>query len=227
MSNDVCILVRVSTESQGKSGLSIAHQLESCRNFCETNNLNIIDEFIEIGSGGKTLDERPVLQKALTTCESKGARLVVNKLSRLSRRVSFIAGLLDKNTRFFITDMGFRDVSTFELHLMASFAQLERERISQRTIEGMRKSKKKAGNPNIAAARVRGAEVVQIKKRQFIESIIPTIEEIRSTGVSTALGIAECLNRRGLKGRRGGRFHAATVISILKSHSTFEHQSTL
>jgi len=217
MSNNVCILVRVSTESQGKSGLSIAHQLEACRTFCATNGLNIIEEFIEIGSGAKELNERPVLEAALNSCDSNDARLVVNKLSRLSRKVSFIAGLLDKKTRFFITEMGFRDVSTFELHLMASFAQMERERISQRTIEGMAKSTKKAGNPNIHEARKKAATVVQQKKAEFIASVMPAIEEIRSTGITSALGIATCLNRRGIKGRRGGRFAASTVIQILKA----------
>ncbi len=95
------------------------------------------------------------------------------------------------------------------------------------TKEGMRRARErgvKFGNPRISKARKKAALTVQENKRKFIESLMPTINEIRSTGVSTALGIAECLNRRGLKGRRGGRFHAATVICILKSHEAHERR---
>jgi DNA invertase Pin-like site-specific DNA recombinase len=216
MSSKVCILARVSTKGQAKSGLSIAHQLDACARFCKANNLEVVETFIEVGSGGIALERRPVLKKALATCERHNARLVVNKLSRLSRKVSFIAGLLDKQTRFFITEMGFREVSTFELHLIASFAQLERERISQRTREGLAKSKKKSGNPNPRAAITKGHQTIQKNKEAFNRQILPVIIEIKESGVSTASGIAECLNRRGIKGRRGGRFQGNSVIRILK-----------
>ena len=95
------------------------------------------------------------------------------------------------------------------------------------TKEGMRRARErgvKFGNPRISKARKKAALTVQENKRKFIESLMPTINEIRSTGVSTAMGIAECLNRRGLKGRRGGRFQASTVISILKSHEAHERR---
>lgn len=217
MSNKVCILVRVSTRGQEKSGLSIAHQLDACASFCSTNGLEVIETFTEVGSGGLALSERPTLRDALALCEKIGARLVVNKLSRLSRKVSFISTLLDNNTRFFITEMGFRDVSTFELHLMASFAQMERERISQRTKEGLAKCTKRLGNPRPAASLKRGRASIQRKKETFNAGLIPIIQEIRETGVKSALGISVCLNRRGLRGRRGGLFSSASVINIMKS----------
>ena len=217
MSGKVCILVRVSTRGQEKSGLSIAHQLEACETFCSTNGLEVVETFIEVGSGGLTLDERPTLKAALDRCKREGARLVVNKLSRLSRKVSFIATLCDQNTRFFITEMGFRDVSVFEINLFAAFAQMERERISQRTREGLAKSTKRLGNPRPQASLNRCRETIQRKKEEFNRKMIPIIDEIRETGVTSALGISECLNRRGLKGRRGGRFSSASVIRILKS----------
>jgi DNA invertase Pin-like site-specific DNA recombinase len=217
MSAKVCILVRVSTRGQAKSGLSIAHQLDACETFCSTNGLEVVETFIEVGSGGLSLDERPTLKAALERCKSEGARIVVNKLSRLSRKVSFIATLCDQNTRFYITEMGFRDVSTFEINLFSAFAQMERERISQRTKEGLAKSTKRLGNPRPQASLRRGKETIQRKKEEFNRKMIPIINEIRDTGVKSARGVSLCLNRRGLKGRRGGRFTSDSVIRILKS----------
>ena len=212
----VVILARVSTRSQGDAGNGIEHQLEACREFSKRNGLTVVREFIEIGSGGLSLEDRPVLKEALAMCEATGARLVLNKLSRLSRKVSFVATLLDDNTRFFITEMGFRDVSTFELNLMSSFAQMERELISKRTIDALKivRRTKKLGGPNIAEARLRGLEVRRANARRYAKSIAPIIQEIKDAGVSTLAGIARCLNARGFTTPRGKSFYPNSVRQV-------------
>jgi DNA invertase Pin-like site-specific DNA recombinase len=215
----VVLLARVSTKGQTHSP---THQIEACRDFCTRNNLNVIGEFIEVGSGGLALEQRPILKQALELCERTGARLVLNKLSRLSRKVSFIATLLDQNTRFYITDMGFREVSTFELHLLASFAQMERERISQRTKEGLRVAArtKKLGNPNPRPASLLAAELRQKKADQFSESILPIIAEIESAGITTLSGIARALTYRGIQTSSGGKWYPTTVRNIKNRNLT-------
>jgi DNA invertase Pin-like site-specific DNA recombinase len=210
----VVLLARVSTKGQTHSP---THQIEACRDFCNRNNLTVVGEFIEIGSGGLPLEQRPILKQALELCERTGARLVLNKLSRLSRKVSFIATLLDQNTRFYITDMGFREVSTFELHLLASFAQMERERISQRTKEGLRIAArtKKLGNPNPRPASLLAAELRQEKADQFAESVLPIVDELKRAGITTLSGIARALTCRGIKTSNGGKWYATTVRNLM------------
>ena len=41
------------------------------------------------------------------------------------------------------------------------------------------------------------------QKVAFVAKVRPIIDEIKSTGVSTLTGIAECLNRRGVLTRTG------------------------
>jgi len=40
-------------------------------------------------------------------------------------------------------------------------------------------------------------------KQEFVSKVRPIIDEIKSTGVYTLTGIAECLTRRGIQTRTG------------------------
>lgn len=92
----------------------------------------------EIQSGAD--DDRPELEKAIEHCKRTGATLLVAKLDRLSRRVSFIAGLLErKGLDFKVAQMPNAD--KFQLHIYAALAEQEREFISQRTKAGLERAK--------------------------------------------------------------------------------------
>ena len=41
------------------------------------------------------------------------------------------------------------------------------------------------------------------QRLEFVNRVRPIIDEIKSTGVSTLTGIADCLNRRGILTRTG------------------------
>lgn len=100
--------------------------------------------YVEVQSGAD--DARPELAAAIEHCRKNGATLLVAKLDRLSRRVSFIAGLLEvKGLQFKVASMPQAD--KFQLHIYAALAEQEREFISART---------KAG---LAAARERGVQL--------------------------------------------------------------------
>jgi DNA invertase Pin-like site-specific DNA recombinase len=216
MERKAVILVRVSTKEQKKSGLSLIHQRQACLDFCEKNDFNVMEVFEEVGSGGLAIEDRPVLRAALALSDSEGAVLVVNKLSRLSRRVSLIASLIDVETRFMITDLGNRQVSAFEIHLLASFAEMERKAISRRTKEALAKTTKKIGNPRPKEAARRSVAVRKSKSRDFAIKMRPVIQEIRDSGISTLTGMARCLNRRGYKSIRGKVFSAGMVLNLEK-----------
>ena len=54
-------LCRVSTTGQSKSGLSLEHQRAEITRYAETNGYDLVDVVEEVGSGGKSLDNRPTL----------------------------------------------------------------------------------------------------------------------------------------------------------------------
>jgi DNA invertase Pin-like site-specific DNA recombinase len=72
--------------------------------------------------------------------------VAVAKLDRLSRDVTFIAGLMSQRVPFIVTALG-RNVDPFTLHIYAALAEQERRMISQRTVAGL------------AAAKARGVEL--------------------------------------------------------------------
>jgi len=130
---------RVSTQKQGKSGLGIDAQKTAVSNFIGKNAI-LINEFEEVESGKN--DERPQLYKAIEQCKKENAILLIAKLDRLSRNVSFIYTLKDSKVDFRCCDMP--DANSLTIGIMAVLAQDERERISQRTKSALAELKTKA-----------------------------------------------------------------------------------
>jgi DNA invertase Pin-like site-specific DNA recombinase len=108
---------------------------------------------------------------------------------------------------------------------MAAVAQAERKAISQRTREALRAAKARGvrlGNPNGALALQRagkgnGAALAAIRARagQHLADIRPVVAEILGGGSMSLREIAGALNNRGIETARGGRFHAASVRTLL------------
>lgn len=126
---------RVSTARQGRSGLGLEAQRAAVVRFCEAEGLSLARELTEVetGKGADALDRRPTLATALT--EARRLRcpvVVVAKLDRLSRDVSFIAGLMAQGVPFMVAELG-SDADPFMLHLYAALAEKERRLISERT----------------------------------------------------------------------------------------------
>ena len=92
--------LRVSTQKQGHSGLGLESQREIIQNHLyET---PPITEFIEVESGRKK--DRPKLKEALDLCRKTGATLIVAKLDRLARNVSFLSNLLESDVEIIFCD---------------------------------------------------------------------------------------------------------------------------
>ena len=98
---------RVSTSQQAKSGLGLQAQERDIdlylNNYAEEP-YELLGEFTDVISGKR--DDRPELEKAVAQAEATGATLIVSKLDRLSRRVSFIASTLEnKKLSFLVATM--------------------------------------------------------------------------------------------------------------------------
>lgn len=133
------IYTRVSTTEQGKSGLGLDAQLYSCRQYVESCGGLIVRELSEVASGND--DERPVLAEALKLAKQRGAKLLVAKLDRLSRAVAVIATMMRHGGEFVVAECA--GASNLELHMRASFAEEEREKIAARTVAALAAAKRR------------------------------------------------------------------------------------
>ena len=87
---------RVSTRRQAASGLGLEAQKKMVEEWLDGGNWNLVGEFTETESGKRTIDRRrPELRSALECCKTHNATLIVAKLDRLFRNVSFLSRLLD------------------------------------------------------------------------------------------------------------------------------------
>ena len=136
--------LRVSTQKQGYSGLGLEAQKEIIKNYLHDK--TPIAEFTEIESGRKT--DRPKLKEALTQCRTTGATLIVAKLDRLARNVSFLSNLLESDVEIVFCD--FPQANKMVLHILAAISQYEAELTAQRTKAALQAKKArgaKLGNP--------------------------------------------------------------------------------
>ncbi|MBD5657243.1 MAG: recombinase family protein [Candidatus Eremiobacteraeota bacterium] len=176
---------RVSTDKQGRSGLGLADQDRVIREFCAARGLTLAASFVEIESGKNS--DRPELARALNVARRKGGILVIATLSRLGRRVSFVANLMEQGVPFACADAP--DDEPFILHVKASFAEEEARKISARTKVALAVAKArgtKLGTPaNLSLdARLRGAATVRERARADHAAILPENAKARSEGQS-------------------------------------------
>lgn len=167
---------------------------------------SVIETFTEQVSGAK--NEREELQKALRACKKHKATLLVSKLDRLSRRVSFVATLMESSINLKVCELP--DADNFMLHLWASLAEKERSLISERTKAALAVKKSqgvKLGSP------LNGERAKQA--RDFATQMKPLIDELKSKGVKSFNAIAKALNEQGVKTFTGGKWYSQTVKNTL------------
>ena len=207
---------RVSTEDQGKSGLGLEAQDRDIRIYLETYSpepWEIVGEFTEIESGKN--DSRPKLAKAVELAKRRKATLLVSKLDRLSRKVSFIASLMDdKRLSFRVASMPHAD--KFQLHIYAALAEQEREFISLRTKAALAEAKAKGvklgGLRDATMKRNKAVKANADARAKKLEALVLPLRETNAT----LWDIAEALNEAGVETPRGGQWYATSVSRLLE-----------
>lgn len=210
------IYTRVSTAEQGKSGLGLQAQERDIELFLSNYSAvpyEIIGDYRDVLSGAD--DDRPELSKALALVRKTGAELLISKLDRLSRKVSFIATIMDDpKVRLRVTSMPNAD--KLQLHIYAVLAEQERDFISIRT---------KAA---LAEARARGTKLgglrdktmkrnvaIQAKAKADAERVMKVIKPLRDAGQSLT-AIANTLNEMKVATSRGGQWTAMQVSRVIE-----------
>jgi DNA invertase Pin-like site-specific DNA recombinase len=205
------IYTRVSKQdSPDDPSVSPAAQERACRDYCEREGLEVVGVFNEpTGSGGASM-RRPYLQAALSkmaTGEVADA-LIVARLDRFGRSVADVGKTLeraaDEDWALILLDVQIDTRTPEGEHFafqMASFAQLERKRIGQRTktvLDQKRREGVKLGRP-----------------RSLAPKTVTQIRNLARNGHS-AYAIAKRLDKQGVPTAQGGRWTPTTVKRILE-----------
>jgi site-specific DNA recombinase len=219
--------VRVSTDKQADSGLSIEAQRKKLSAYCELYGHTLVDVLEDAGASAKSID-RPGLQAALARLGAGEADgLLVAKLDRLTRSVSDLCALVDtfKRREWELLSVAEQiDTSTaggrMVVNMLGVIGQWEREVIGERTraaLDELRADGVKVGPAPLGA---RHSEERDAAGRRLIvadqaeQAVIARIVELHSQGLSVRT-IAERMTEEGRPTKSGGRWHPTTVQRIL------------
>jgi DNA invertase Pin-like site-specific DNA recombinase len=234
------IYYRVSSKSQGNSGLGLDAQKAAAKNFLISRGITEeMTSFTEVESGKKA--NRKELRKAINKCKDTGATLLIAKLDRLSRDIVFIFTLRDElreaGVEFQALDIP--DANTLTLGIFATTAQHERETISARTKAGLNSIKEiikrdgyyiakktgrkidKLGSPDFEKTAMKGAlasSAARRKRKIGDRNFRQTFELARLLEDKGMMrkDIAVRLNKSGYKTPTGCEFMGATVSRLLR-----------
>jgi DNA invertase Pin-like site-specific DNA recombinase len=200
---------RVSTQEQGADGLSMAAQERAISVECERRGWTLARVHQDVASG-KSRNGRHGLAAALDALASgKADALVASKLDRIARSTLDFANIMERarreGWRLVILDPALDLDTPFGramANIIATFAELEREMISERTRVGLEE------------ARRRGKRMGLPDKHRIPPETVERIGELRRQGLSYR-AIAGRLTEEGiptaLAKRSGGTWAAETV----------------
>jgi DNA invertase Pin-like site-specific DNA recombinase len=212
---------RVSTAKQGRSGLGLEAQEEAIRRYLKPDDNLLSPIYVEVESGKRS--DRPELAKALAHAKLTGATLLVAKLDRLTRNVSFLMSLLESGVEVAFGDLPQVPgaMGRFIVQQMASVAELEAGLISERTKAALGAAKERGvklggyrGGPKVQPEL--GLAKRQMQAEDFAARVRPVIEEAKASGADSLRQIAAYLTERGVKTRRGGPWDAAKVRACME-----------
>lgn len=205
---------RVSTTGQGQSGLGLeAQQMAVQAHLATSPGSELVAEFTEVESGKKK--NRPELAEAMKLCRRHKATLVIAKLDRLARNVHFISGLMESRINFVACDNP--HANRLMVHMLAAFAEHEREMISQRTRDGLQAAKARGvvlGATGKDRARENRSRADQ-HARDLAEQIRAIPEDLRQTITS----LTQEMNARKIPTANGGQWHRQSVYRLLERFS--------
>jgi len=184
--------VRVSTPRQVKSPGGIDAQKEMIEKWCDLHDHNLVKIYSD--PGRSTIGKRPQFEKLVKALEAEDAEgVVVTKLDRFGRSVQdlvFHTTQLESRDQHFISIGDSIDTSThhgrLHFHIMAAFAEFERENIKERMTMG----RKRAEENGVVTHRPKSKlidpdEIEQLKelhgKRVSISAMARIFEVSRST----------------------------------------------
>ena len=225
--NTAVAYVRVSTQEQALEGVSLAAQEERIKAYCSLAGLTLTEVVKEAGvSAGIPLADRPGGQTVLEAVKMKRVQhIIALKLDRLFRDAIDALTMTrdwDKTgISLHLVDMGGQALNTssamgrFFLSMMASFAELEKNLIGERTTMAMRhkKAMRQVYSPTPFGFERVGNDL-RINEQEI--AIILKVKVWRENGWSLGK-IAKELNQTGVPTKQGKRWYASTIRYLLRN----------
>lgn len=219
------IYCRFSPRPRAEDDLSNEKQAERCRAYCAAFEWDVLDVFEDAALSGEHSENRPGLQAAIKlACKNKAA-LVVYDLSRLTRDIIDGAAIereLRRREASLVSVTEHIDCSHYTgrlvYHVLLGIAQMERERIAERTKKAMLKyqseGRRMSKEPPFGYA-VDPADPARLIKDEREQAIIQLVLQWRDEGISYR-DIATRLAFEGYKPREGDKWHTRTIGRIIK-----------
>lgn len=221
---------RVSTDNQvGEDKFGLASQKEQITEYAKTHGYEIMEWFMDEGVSGAS-DERPAFDRIIygDITNPPYETVIVAKNDRVARDINiyfyYKMMLKKKDIQLVSISEDFGQFGVFSNMLEAftlCVAEMERENITKRTSHGREVKASKGG---FSGGRPPyGYEVVD-KKLIIIPEEAQAVRDIfkmRDEGVTLA-DIADEMNDRGLKTKRGGKFRTSTIQTIVNNRKTYE-----
>ena len=135
---------RVSTQKQQKSGLGISAQETAVKNYINDKG-EIVESFYEAETGTNKR-KRVEIYKAIEIAKQHKAILVVAKLDRLARSVTFTSALFSSSVDFVCCDNP--NANKLTIQLLSVIAEYEADLISKRIVDSLAVKKKRIENGN-------------------------------------------------------------------------------
>lgn len=209
-------LCRVSTEEQGESRNGLEAQRKELETWATLNGYTLVSIIEEITSGSLAVEDRPILQSALSLARKMKCKLLVSKVDRISRDAAVIHNLMQKKKLVISVALG-EQADSFVEHIYAGLAEKERKMIGERTKAGLAAAKARGiilGNrTNLSEAQNIGRKTVMLKADEFATKLKPTVERMLDAGMNYS-EIADEWNRVGTKSYRGGEWSCGTVSKL-------------
>ena len=213
---------RISVQSDNDQNLSLTAQRAKARAYCELNGLELLGEFSEVYSA-KNAKDREEFQKCLKAAKKEKAVIICYNLSRFARNTSEALFLSDELKKagcdlVLIQEQINTDTSSGRLFftLCASFAEYERQLISERT--RMALGVKREANKRISGRipygfklAKNGVDLIPVPKEA---KVIARMKNLKAEGF-TFVKISQILNAEKIKTKNGKKWFPATIRNTL------------
>ena len=224
------IFTRVSTKTQGESGLGLEAQMTVCLEWAKKHGYTVAGRFQEVVSGRATIDKRVELVRAIQSLE-KGVVLLVAKRDRLSRGDALCMAMVEKA----VERKGAKIISAsgegsdeeggpsslLIRRMIDAFSEYEALLISTRTkaaLDAKRTRGEKLGGQLPYGKTLKRGKITNLpsenEEQRVIEIVKRLIEQERSFHY-----IGKTLTKMGHRNRRGGVFQSIQVRRILTNNA--------
>jgi len=219
--------IRVSTEQQANEGVSLEAQRTKLTAYAVALDLELVAVFEDAGLSAKTL-QRPGLAAALELLDAGGADgLVVTKLDRLTRSVRDLGELVERYFSDHFSLLSVNDAidtrtaaGRLVLHVLAAVSQWEREATAERTRDALGQLRARGlrlGGEGLGWRRSEARDDGGHRTLERLADEADTITRIRRLNAEgrSLREIADIMETEGQRTKRGGRWHATTIMRVL------------